>query len=59
MMVICCAFLQGGWTALHIAAKHNNADVVNVLLKNDPTLTKQTDIVSEQLMIIHWLSLKW
>ena len=41
-----CVFLQRGWTALHVAAMSNNVDVVNLLLMKDPTLIKQTDIVS-------------
>ena len=43
IVVMCFAFLQNaGWTALHVAAFHNSVDIVNVLLKNDPTLIKKT-----------------
>ena len=44
--MMCCVFLQFGFTALHVAAMSNNVDVVNLLLMKDPTLIKQTDIVS-------------
>ena len=44
--MMCCVFIQHGWTALHVAAIHNNVDVVNLLLMKDPTLIKQTDKVS-------------
>ena len=41
-----CVFIQNGLTALHVAAWHNNVDVVNLLLMTYPTLIKQTDNVS-------------
>ena len=44
--MMCCVFLQHRLTALHVAAMSNNVDVVNLLLMKDPTLIKQTDIVS-------------
>ena len=44
--MMCCMFLQRERTALHVAAMSNNVDVVNLLLMKDPTLIKQTDIVS-------------
>ena len=45
---MCCAFLQHGWTALHVAALHNSVDVIELLLTKDSTLITQTDKVSEQ-----------
>ena len=45
-------FLQCGRTALHIAAEHNNVDVVNLLLMKDSTLIKQIDYVSGQIAIM-------
>ena len=39
--------IQGGGTALHLAATYNSVDVFNVLLKNDPTLIKRTTKVSD------------
>ena len=42
--------LQGGRTALHLAARSNSVDVVNLLLMKDSTLIGQTDIVSEQIL---------
>ena len=51
VMVMCCAFLQSGWTALHVAANNNSVDVVNALLMNDPTLNTHTTIVSEQIKL--------
>ena len=44
--MMCCVFLQHGWTALHVAVVPNNVDVVNLLLMKDPTLIKQTNNVS-------------
>ena len=44
--MMCCVFIQYGWTALHSAALHSNVDVVNLLLVKDPTVIKQTDKVS-------------
>ena len=44
--MMCCVFLQHGWTALHQAVVSNNVDVVNLLLMKDSTLIKQTDDVS-------------
>ena len=44
--MMCCVFLQSGWTALHVAAKGNSVDVVNLLLMKGPTLIKQTGRVS-------------
>ena len=44
--MMCCVFLQRGWTALHAAAWNNSVDIVNLLLMKDPTLIKQTDNVS-------------
>ena len=44
--MMCCVFLQSGWTALHVAAMHNSVDVVNLLLMKDFTLIAQTDKVS-------------
>ena len=46
---MCCVFLQGGRTALHLAAITNSVDVVNLLLMKDSALIKQTDKVSEQI----------
>ena len=44
--MMCCVFLQRGWTALHLAAMNNSVDIVNFLLMKDPTLIKQADRVS-------------
>ena len=44
--MMCCVFLQYGQTALHVAAKRNSVDLVNLLLMKDPTLIKQTNEVS-------------
>ena len=49
---MCCVFIQGGWTALHVAAKGNSVEVVNLLLMKDSTLIKQTDCVSEQVFFM-------
>ena len=48
--MMCCVFLQRGWTALHVAAWNNSVDVVNLLLMKDSTLINQTDNVSEQII---------
>ena len=48
--MMCCVFLQFGWTVLHVAARTNNVDVVNLLLMKDSTLINQTDNVSEQII---------
>ena len=47
---MCCVFIQNGQTALHVAAIRNNVDLVNLLLRKDSTLIKQTNKVSEQIM---------
>ena len=44
--MMCCVFIQFEQTVLHVAAKRNSVDVVNLLLMKDPTLIKQTDDVS-------------
>ena len=44
--MMCCVFLQFEQTALHVAAKRNSVDVVNLLLMKYPTLFKQSDKVS-------------
>ena len=49
---MCCLFLQDGQTALHVAARNNRVDIVNLLLMKDSTLIKQTDKVSEQIFIM-------
>ena len=50
MMIMCCVFLQSGWTALHTAAMYGQVDIVNLLLTNNPDLISQTDNVSEQII---------
>ena len=45
--MMCCVFLQFGWTALHVAAWKNSVDVVSLLLMKDPMLINQANIVSE------------
>ena len=52
MMVMCCVFLQFGRSALHLAVIHNSVDVIDMLLMEDPTLIKETDYVSGQIMYI-------
>ena len=47
---MCCVLLQYRHTALHLAVMHNSVDIVNLLLRKDSTLIKQTDKVSEQIM---------
>ena len=42
--------LQNEWTALHVAARSNSVDVVNLLLMKDSMLIEQTDKVSEPIM---------
>ena len=56
--MMCCLFLQSGWTALHLAAWNNSVDVVNLLLMKDSTLIKQTDDVSEQIAMLYSLCSK-
>ena len=48
--MMCCVFLQRGWTALHVAAMSNSVDIVNLLLMKDSTLINQTNNVSEPII---------
>ena len=48
--MMCCVFIQNGWTALHVAARSKNVDIAKLLLMKDSTLINQTDIVSEQII---------
>ena len=48
--MLCCVSLQGERTALHLAARSNSVDVVNLLLMKDLTLIEQSDIVSKQIL---------
>ena len=47
MMVMCCVFLQNGWTALHTAALNGHVDVVKLLVSYHPSLITMTDKVSK------------
>ena len=49
-IMMCCVLLQDGETALHVAARTNNVDIVNLLLMKDSTLISQTNNVSEQII---------
>ena len=49
--MMCCVFLQRGETALHVAARTNNVDVVNLLLIKDSTRINQTNNVRTQIII--------
>ena len=51
-IMMCCVFLQRGWTALHVAARTNSVDIVNLLLMKDSTLINQTASVSEPIIIM-------
>ena len=53
--MICCVFLQRGWTALHVAAWRNSEDVANLILMKDSTLLKLTDKVSQQNKANHYV----
>ena len=44
-------FLQGGWTALHYAARGGSTDVVDLLVSRHPDMITQTDNVSEQITL--------
>ena len=48
MMIMCCVFLQDGWTPLHAAASNGHLDVAKLLLTKKPQMIKQTSNVSEQ-----------
>ena len=48
MMIMCCVFLQAGWTPLHVAAYSGHVDMVDFLLKHNPEVITQTDFVSVQ-----------
>ena len=48
MMIMCCVFLQNGWTPLHAAASYDHLDVAKLLLTKKPQMIKQTSNVSEQ-----------
>ena len=45
-----CVLLQGGYTALHHAARNGHSAVVDLLLNRQPNLITQTDNVSEQII---------
>ena len=48
MMIMCCVFLQVGWTPLHTAAYWGHVDMVDLLFKHTPEVITQTDNVSVQ-----------
>ena len=48
MMIMCCVFLQAGWTPLHTAAFWGHVDIVDLLLMHSPEVITQTDNVSVQ-----------
>ena len=43
-------FLQGGCTAVHLAAQSGNNDVMKILLDHNPNLIEQKDNVSIQFI---------
>ena len=51
MMIMCCVFLQYGWTPLHVAASNGHLDVAKLILMK-PEMIKQTDNVSEHCQTI-------
>jgi len=47
IMVMCCVFLQGKNTPLHLASRGGHADIIDILIRNGANIN-QTNIVSER-----------
>ena len=51
---MCCVFLQGKNTPLHLASRGGHADIIDILIRNGANIN-QTNIVSERWCIYNLL----